>query len=219
MHPRYRMTIETGCSSAMAGVHEACLSLQAGDCEAAIIAGTSLIFSPTLQSHVQDAGAISTSGICRTFDAAADGYGRGEALNAILIKRLDDAIADRDCIRAVIRASAINNDGRTSHISAPSVEGQEQLIRKTYAKARIEDVDRTGFFECHGTGTVAGDTTETAAVARVFRRGMYLGSIKPNFGHSEGASGITSLIKVALALEKKIIPPNVHFCTPNPKSK
>ncbi|PLB37997.1 ketoacyl-synt-domain-containing protein [Aspergillus candidus] len=211
------MTIETGCSSAMAGVHEACLSLQAGDCEAAIVAGTSLIISPTLQSHVQDAGAISTSGICRTFDAAADGYGRGEALNAILIKRLDDAIADRDCIRAVIRASAINNDGRTPHISAPSVEGQEQLIRKTYAKAGIEDVDRTAFFECHGTGTVAGDTTEAAAVARVFRRGMYLGSIKPNFGHSEGASGITSIIKVALALENKIIPPNVHFCTPNPK--
>ncbi|KAJ5808325.1 hypothetical protein N7474_009594 [Penicillium riverlandense] len=157
------------------------------------------------------------SGLCKTFDSTAEGYGRGEAINAVYIKRLDHALRDGDPVRAIIRATAINCDGRTPSISAPRVEAQESLILRTYKKAGISDLSETGFFECHGTGTSAGDIAETSAVARAFNnKGVYIGSVKPNVGHSEGASGLTSLIKATLALEKSTIPPNAHFSNPNP---
>ncbi|KAL2843596.1 acyl transferase domain-containing protein [Aspergillus pseudodeflectus] len=164
-------------------------------------------------------GVLSTSGLCKTFDTTADGFGRGEAVNALFIKRLDDAIRDGDVVRAVIRATSVNNDGRTALLTTPSADAQEELIRAAYAKAGIEDIERTAYFECHGTGTQAGDTTETTAVTRVFSEGIHLGSTKakPNFGHSEGASGITSMIKAVISLENKILLPHIHMNEPNPK--
>jgi acyl transferase domain-containing protein len=164
-------------------------------------------------------GVLSPDGRCKTFDAAADGYARGEAINAVYIKKLSDAIRDRDPIRAVIRATASNADGKTSSMSVPSLESHEAMIRDAYNAAGIKDHSRTAFVECHGTGTAVGDPLEVGAVANVFggQKGVYIGSIKPNVGHSEGASGLTSVIKAVLALERKIIPPNINFCTPNPK--
>lgn len=164
-------------------------------------------------------GILSPEGICRSFDAAAGGYGRGEGINAVFIKTLADAIRDGDPIRGVIRATATNCDGKTAGMALPSPEAHEAMIRRAYRVAGIEDISQTGFVECHATGTAVGDPLEAQAIARVFGnpRGIYVGSIKPNVGHGEGASGISSLITAALALEKKVIPPNIFFETPNPK--
>ncbi|GAB1201523.1 hypothetical protein APSETT445_000098 [Aspergillus pseudonomiae] len=172
------------------------------------------------------------SGVCRTFDAAADGYGRGEAINAIYLKRLSDAIRDNDPVRAVIRSTASNCDGKSSTFSTPSPESQMALIRAAYQRGKIDAIADTGLFECHGTGTIAGDKAEAAALAGVLgAKGGTMGAtfmsdhlytesdldkVKPNFGHSEGASGITSMIKAVLSLEHNIIPPTALFETPNP---
>ncbi|PHH63652.1 hypothetical protein CDD81_5633 [Ophiocordyceps australis] len=162
-------------------------------------------------------GILSFDGSCKTFDAAVDGYARSEAVNAIFIKRLDDAIRDRDPIRAVIRATASNSNGKTQSLMKPSSSGQEQVIRKAYEIAGIGDLSRTAYVECHGTGTVTGDDKEGNAVARVFgQHGVYIGSVKSNVGHTEGASGITGVIKAVLALEHRAIPPDLHFSQPNP---
>jgi acyl transferase domain-containing protein len=212
------MTIRTGCSSALVGLHEACQALYNGDCSSAIIAGTNLIITPTMTIAMTEQGVLSPTGSCKTFDAAADGYARGEAINAIYIKRLDDAIQDGDPIRAVIRSTATNCDGKTPGIAYPSSESHEAMIRRAYRAAQIDEIGDTVYFECHGTGTAVGDPLETAAIANVLDgRSTYIGSVKPNVGHSEGASGITSLIKAVLALEHETIPPNINFSKPNPK--
>ncbi|KAK9851186.1 ketoacyl-synt-domain-containing protein [Penicillium brevicompactum] len=210
------MTLATGCSASMVGLHEACQAVLAGDCESAVVAGTNLILTPTMTTTMSDNLVLSPTGICRTFDAGADGYGRGEGVNAVYVKRLADAVRDGDPIRAVIRATATNCDGRTPGITTPGSATQMQLIQKAYQRAQIQDITNTGFFECHGTGTVAGDTAETSVVAEIFRdTGVLIGSVKPNVGHSEGASGITSIIKTVLALENGTIPPNIFFESPN----
>ncbi|KAK1148125.1 Type I Iterative Polyketide synthase (PKS) [Aspergillus melleus] len=214
------VTLRTGCSSSMVGLHDACQALYTGDCSSALVAGTNLIMGPTMTTTMSENMVVSTSGRCKTFDAAADGYGRGEAVNVIYIKPLHDALQQGDPIRAIIRSTAVNCDGRTPSITTPGAKAQEQLIRHAYKKARIDgdEVCKTAFFECHGTGTLVGDTAETSVVANIFGRdGIYIGAVKPNVGHSEGASGITSIIKCVLALEHNLIPPNVHFRTPNPK--
>ena len=171
------MTVETGCSSSLVALNQACQALQMGDCSTAIVAGTNLIFSPTIGLHGAGLSVFSPSGISRTFDASADGYGRGEAVNAILIKRLDDAMRDGDPIRAVIRSTMVNCDGRTPGITTPSADAQERLIRDAYRKAFINDISQTAFVECHGTGTLAGDPIECAAIAKVFPEGVYIGSV------------------------------------------
>ncbi|KAJ5918606.1 Fum1p [Penicillium verhagenii] len=211
------MTLQTGCSSSLVGLHEACQAIYSGECSSAIVGGTNLIFSPTMTTTMSDNMVLSPSGMCRTFDEKADGYGRGEAINAIYIKPLRDAIKNKDPVRGVIRATSTNCDGHTPSITTPGSISQERLIRKAYAKAKIADITQTAFFECHGTGTIAGDTAETSVVAKIFEeKGTIVGSVKPNVGHSEGASGVTSVIKAALALENKQIPPNIFFDSPNP---
>ncbi|KAL3457754.1 ketoacyl-synt-domain-containing protein [Aspergillus heterothallicus] len=212
------MTLATGCSSSLVGLHEACRAILAGDCPSAIVAGTNLILSPTMTTTMSDNMVLSPSGVCRTFDAEADGYGRAEGVNALYVKRLSDAIRDNDPIRAIIRSTASNCDGKTPGITTPGSATQKALVQKAYQLAKITDVTETGFFECHGTGTVMGDTAETSVVADLFSKaGVVIGSVKPNLGHSEGASGITSVIKTVLALERKLIPPNIFFQSPNPK--
>ncbi|KAK2601916.1 hypothetical protein QQS21_004507 [Conoideocrella luteorostrata] len=212
------MTLRTACSSSLSALHIACQSLQNGDCTTAIVAGSSIIIDPTMTMDMSEAGVLSHTGSCKTFDAAADGFARGEAVNAILLKPLDDALRDGDPIRAVIRSTAVNSDGRTSHIGSPSSESQITLIRRAYERAGIEDFSQTPFIECHGTGTIRGDPIEAEAVATVFgEHGAYIGSVKPNVGHSEGAAALTSIIKAVLSLENETIPPNINFTTPNPK--
>ncbi|KAK5997537.1 Highly reducing polyketide synthase gloL [Cladobotryum mycophilum] len=214
------LTIRTACSAAMTGLHLACQALQNGECPAAIVAGSSLILGPSMTQDMTAQGVLSPDGTCKTFDAAADGFARAEGFNAILIKPLEDAIRDNDPIRAVIRSTSANSDGRLSSIGAPSAEAQVQMIQHAYSIAGIDDLSQTAFVECHGTGTMVGDPIEATAVGEAFgdaARTVYIGSVKPNLGHTEGASGLTSVIKAVLALENEIIPPNINFSTPNPK--
>ncbi|RDA85038.1 hypothetical protein CP532_4577 [Ophiocordyceps camponoti-leonardi (nom. inval.)] len=212
------MTIRTACSASMSALHLACLAIRNGDCESAIVAGCSIIIEPSMTLVMSEQQVLSPTGSCKTFDAAADGFARGEAINAILIKPLDAAIKAGDPIRAVIRATAANSDGRISSMGCPSAEAQEVMIRNAYKAAGIDDISLTPFIECHGTGTPVGDPIEVAALAGAFgRRGAFIGSVKPNVGHGEGASGITSIIKAALSLENSTIPPNINFFTPSPR--
>lgn len=172
------MTFETGCSSSLVGFHEACQALQSGDCSSAIVAGTNLILSPTMTTTMSDNMVLAPDGICKTFDAAANGYGRGEAINAVYVKLLDDALADGDPIRAVIRSTTSNCDGKTPGITTPGSETQKQLILKAYERAGITNITDTAFFECHGTGTIVGDKAETSVVADLFQdTGTYIGAV------------------------------------------
>ncbi|KAJ2982753.1 hypothetical protein NQ176_g1174 [Zarea fungicola] len=192
------MTIRTGCSAAMIGLHEACLSIGAGQCDAALVAGTNLIMAPGLFTSMSDNGVLSPDGSCKTFDATANGYARGEAVNMLYVKRLSSALRDGNPIRAVIRGTSSNADGQTPSFATPSSEAQERMIRKAYESAGIADISKTAFVECHGTGTATGDPIETTAVARIFGDdGIYIGSVKPN--------------------KTRLSPPNIKFTRPNPK--
>lgn len=214
------MTVRTACSSSLTGLHEACMALGRGECEAAVVGGTSIITSPRMTVALTDQGVLSPTGSCKTFDANADGYARGEGVSAIYVKRLSDAVRDGDTIRAVIRSTAANSDGKTPGMTMPNTYGHEAVIRKAYESAGIIDFSQTAMIECHGTGTKVGDPIETKAVGRIFGAdGVYIGSVKPNLGHSEGNSGLSSVLKMVMALEKKTIPPQINFNTPNPNSK
>ncbi|RDA88606.1 hypothetical protein CP532_5867 [Ophiocordyceps camponoti-leonardi (nom. inval.)] len=212
------MTIRTACSSSLICLHEACQALYNGECSSAIVGGTNIMLGPSMTMFMSEQGVLSSTGSSLSFDAKADGYARGEAVNAVFIKLLDHAIRDGDPVRAVIRSTSANCDGKTLGMMVPNPESQAKMIRRAYKLAGINDVCQTAFVECHGTGTQVGDTMEGICVANVFGdRGVYIGSVKPNLGHSEGASGITSIIKATLALEHEIIPPNIKFSEPNPK--
>ncbi|KAI3321506.1 acyl transferase domain-containing protein [Xylariaceae sp. AK1471] len=197
----------------------ACTAIVSGECKSAIVGGSSLIMTPSMSAKMDGMGVLSLDGSCKTFSADANGYVRAEAINAVYIKPLADALRDRTPVRAVLRATAVNHNGKSAGIASPNTEAQRALIKHTYKLAGIADADvcQTGFFECHGTGIVAGDTAETKAIAQVFSgAGVYIGSIKANVGHSGGPSGLTSLIKGVLALENEVIPPQIKFTTPNP---
>ena len=165
---------------------------------------------------------LSPDSLCYSFDHRANGYSRGEGFGVIVLKPLSQALANNDTIRAVIRASSSNKDGRTPGITQPSGDAQELLIQETYEKAGL-DLGATRFFEAHGTGTQIGDTTEAAAIHSVFGKyrspeePLIVGAVKSNVGHLEGASGLASIIKAVLALEKGVIPPNTNFEKPNPR--
>jgi acyl transferase domain-containing protein/phospholipid N-methyltransferase len=212
------MTLRTACSSALVGLNEARLALERGDCESAIVGASSIILAPGSTAGMAQFNALSPEGSCKSFSADADGYARAEAVSAIFIKPLDAAIRDGNPIRAVIRSTATNFDGKTAGIAHPSTDAQEALLKKAYREAGITDFSKTALVECHGTGTPVGDPVEALAVARVFGDdGVYIGSVKPNLGHGEGASGLTSLIKAVLALQHRTIPPNIKFNSPNPQ--
>ncbi|KAL4863553.1 hypothetical protein BDV12DRAFT_206394 [Aspergillus spectabilis] len=213
------MTIRTACSSSLMALHSACQAVYVGECSSAVVGGCNLILSPRMTVTMSEHRVISPTGNCRSFDAHADGYARGEAVNAIHIKRLSSALRDGDPIRAVIRSVCINSDGQRSPLFIPSPESHELLIRRSHQLAGITDLSQTAMIECHGTGTMVGDTLEGRAVDNVFGElgGILIGSVKPNIGHSEGASGLSSVIKMVLALENRTIPPNINFTTPNPR--
>ena len=147
------MTIRTACSSSLTGLHEACQALYNGDCTSAVIGGTNIIMTPRMTIAMTEQGVISPTGSCKSFDAGADGYARGEAVSALYIKKLSDAINDGDPIRAVIRSTCVNNDGKTVGLTSPSTEAHEALIRRGHELAGIKDLSKTAMIECHGTGT------------------------------------------------------------------
>ncbi|KAI1488819.1 hypothetical protein F5X96DRAFT_684632 [Biscogniauxia mediterranea] len=211
------MTIRTGCSASLVGLNEACMALARGDCKSAIVAGVNIIIAPNLSVTMSETGVIARDASCKSFSANADGYGRGEAVVSFFIKPLDDAIRDGNPIRAVLAGSAANHDGRTNGLTLPSDIAQEALIRRAYEVGGITDLSKTAFVECHGTGTKRGDPIETNAIANAFgAKGVHIGSVKANLGHSEGASGMTSLMKAVLALEHRQIPPNIKALPLNP---
>lgn len=165
---------------------------------------------------------LSPDGLSYSFDDRANGYGRGEGVAAIIVKRLQDAVKDGDPIRAIIRETGLNQDGKTTTITSPRQLAQQELIQMCYQKAGL-DPHETTFIEAHGTGTATGDPIEADAIAAVFCKNrtsenkMLMGSVKSNIGHTEATSGLASIIKIVLAFEKNAIPPNVHFQEGNPK--
>lgn len=219
------MTIDTACSGTLIGLDLAIRYLQTREISSAIVAGANLYCSPEhVMDHYMGAnGAASLSGKCHTFDEKADGYIKAEAVNMIYLKRLDDAIRDRDPIRAIIRGTATNSDGWTAGIASPNPKAQSAAIRQAYRNAGITDLSQTSYVEFHGTGTRAGDSLEADGVASVFtphqspERPLRVGSVKSNIGHSEPAAGLSGLLKAILSLEKGIIPGNPTFIDPSPK--
>ena len=173
-------------------------------------------------SGLTDLNFLSPDSKCYSFDHRANGYSRGEGIGVVVIKPLSKALQDNDTIRAVIRATGSNQDGRTPGITQPSSKAQERLIRETYDAAGL-DLSATRYFEAHGTGTAIGDPLEAGAIHSTFSESrtqdepLYVGALKANIGHLEGASGIAGIIKTILVLEKGVIPPNIWFERPNPK--
>ncbi|OGM47171.1 polyketide synthase [Aspergillus bombycis] len=211
------MTLRVGCSGSGLGIHLACQSIQLGECTSAIVAGANIILSPETTMLMADGGAISPDASSKTFDASANGYVRADGVNCLYIKRLDEAIRDGNPIRAVIRGTSTNAGGKSTALTAPNIEAEEALINAAYRNAGV-DPARTAMVECHGTGTAMGDAIEADAVARVFGdRGIYIGAVKPNLGHSEGASAISSILKAIVELEHRTILPNIKFNTPSPR--
>ncbi|MEH1884106.1 type I polyketide synthase [Nostoc sp.] len=215
------VNVQTACSTGLAVVHLACQSLLSGESDMAL-AGAASVNSPQKIGYLyQEGSIISPDGHCRAFDAQANGTIFGSGIGVVLLKRLQDALADNDNIYAVIKGSAINNDGGTKlGFAAPGGEGQTSVAAEALAFAGVE-ADTIGFVEAHGTGTRLGDPIEVDALARAYsaaEKGQCaLGSVKTNIGHIQIASGIVGLIKAALALKHQIIPPTLHFNTPNPQ--
>jgi acyl transferase domain-containing protein/acyl carrier protein len=215
------LAIDTACSSSLVAVHLACRSLRSGECTLALAGGVNLILSPAIAINFTKAGAMAPDGRCKSFDARADGYVRSEGAGIVVLKPLSTALADGDPIYAVIRGSAGNQDGRSNGIMAPNPLAQEAVLREAYRQAEIAP-GQVQYVEAHGTGTFLGDPIEAQALGTVLAvdrspgRKCSIGSVKTNLGHLEAAAGIAGLIKVALALRHREIPPSLHFANPNP---
>src|SRR6266550_1964257 len=212
-------TVDTACSSSLVALNEACEGLREGRIASAIVGGVNLLLTPYPFLGFCRASMLSRRGRCFAFDERADGYVRGEGGGVVLLKPLAQALADGDPIRAVIRGTGVNSDGRTIGLSMPSDAAQAALIQSVCARAGMVP-DDLAFFEMHGTGTPAGDPIEAAAVGRALgqarREPLPIGSVKTNIGHLEPASGMAGLIKAALALDHGFVPPTLHCETPNP---
>src|SRR5579872_5522125 len=215
------IALDTACSSSLVAVHQACCSLRSGESTLALAGGVNLILSPAITINFSKAGAMAPDGRCKTFDSRANGYVRSEGAGIVILKPLTQALADRDPIYAVIRGSAVNQDGRSNGLMAPNPRAQEAVLREAYRRAAVSPGD-VQYVEAHGTGTLLGDPIEAKALGAVLalnrspRRPCLLGSVKTNLGHLEAAAGIAGLIKVALALHHREIPPSLNFEQPNP---
>lgn len=214
--------VDTTCSSSLVAIHLAAQSLQAGDCDVAIAGGVNLILGPEETIGVARLQAMSPSGVCRPFDAQADGYIRGEGGGVIVMKRLDDALAHGERIDAVLAGSALNSDGASNGLTAPNGAAQEAVIRRALARAGVA-AEAVSYVEAHGTGTSLGDPIELAALRNVYTRGVkrgkpiLVGSVKSQVGHLEGAAGMAGFIKAMLILRHRHVPAQVNFETPNPR--
>jgi acyl transferase domain-containing protein/acyl-CoA synthetase (AMP-forming)/AMP-acid ligase II/acyl carrier protein len=215
------VAVDTACSSSLVAVHLACQSLRLGESEVAIAGGVNLVLSPEWSAIFTDAQMLAPDGRCKTFDASADGYVRGEGCGVVLLKPLAAAREDGDRVLAVIRGSAVNQDGRSHGLTAPNGPSQQDVVRRAVAQARLRP-EQVSYVEAHGTGTALGDPIElealTAALgsARTAAAPLRVGSVKTNIGHLEAAAGIAGLLKVVLAMQHRVIPPHLHFRTPNP---
>jgi phthiocerol/phenolphthiocerol synthesis type-I polyketide synthase B len=215
------VTVDTACSSSLVALHLACQSLRMQDSDVAIAGGVNLLLSPAVFRGFDQSGALSATGSCHAFDADADGFVRGEGCGVVVLKRLSDALRDRDRLLAVVRGSAVNQDGRSNGLLAPNPAAQMAVLRSAYANAGVasHEVD---YVETHGTGTLLGDPIEARALGKVLGRGrpeqspLLIGAVKTNLGHLEAAAGMAGFIKAVLAVHRGTIPKNLHFQTPNP---
>ncbi|KAI0186121.1 lovastatin nonaketide synthase, partial [Xylaria flabelliformis] len=206
------MNLDSACSSSLVALHLACQDLRAGNADMALVGGANLVYHPNFMKTMSDFNFLSPDSHCWSFDERANGYARGEGIAVIVVKRLSDALRDNNTIRAIIRNTGSNQDGKTPGITQPSGDAQVDLIKNTYRKGNI-DMGPTRFFQAHATGTAVGDPIEGNAIGRAFKdhRGendpLHVGAIKANIGHLEGCSGLAGVIITILALEKGIIPP------------
>ncbi|KAM5469274.1 Type I Iterative PKS [Microsporum audouinii] len=217
------MTIDTGCSTTLVALHQAVENLRSRGSDMSIVSGANVLLNPDNFKSLGSFGFLSPNGKCFAFDERANGYGHGEGVATVIIKRLEDALMANDPIRAIIRESVLNQDGKTETLTSPSQKAQEALMRACYAKAGLEPF-HTQYFEAHGTGTATGDPIEVGAIASVFQShrrnetdALRIGSIKSNIGHTEATSGLASVIKVVLAMENGMLPPSINFEKPNPQ--
>jgi amino acid adenylation domain-containing protein len=215
------LAVDTACSSSLVALHLAVRSLRAGECETAIVGGANLLLAPEVTVAFSQAGFMSPAGRCHAFDARADGYVRGEGAGAVVLKPLSRALADGDPVYATVLGSAVNQDGRSNGITAPNGDAQEAVLREAYAAAGV-DPAAVDYVEAHGTGTPLGDPIEARALGAVVGAGRpaerpcRIGSAKTNVGHLEAAAGIAGVIKTAMALRHRRLPPSLHFASPNP---
>jgi amino acid adenylation domain-containing protein/FkbM family methyltransferase len=217
------LSVQTACSTSLVAVHLACRALLHGECDLALAGGVSVRVPEQAGYLYEEGGIASPDGHTRSFDARAAGTVRSSGAGAVVLRRLEDALADGDTIHAVILGSALNNDGsRKVGFTAPAVEGQARVIRKAHLAAGV-DPETIGYVEAHGTGTALGDPVEVAGLTEAFRAGgarksgyCALGSVKSNLGHTDAAAGIAGLLKTVLALKHGRIPPSLHFESPNP---
>ncbi|KAE8374944.1 putative polyketide synthase [Aspergillus bertholletiae] len=216
------MNLDSACSSSLVALHLACQELRAGTSSMALVGGANLVYHPNFMKAMAGFNFLSPDSRCWSFDSRANGYSRGEGSAMIVVKRLSDALRDGNTIRAVIRNTGSNQDGRTPGITQPSLQSQVELIEHTYSQANL-DMGPTRFFEAHGTGTPVGDPVEANAIGQAFRHcrtlddPLYIGAVKANIGHLEGASGLAGLIKALLVLENGTIPPIAGFESLNPQ--
>ncbi|MGW4717165.1 SDR family NAD(P)-dependent oxidoreductase [Nocardia sp. NPDC004260] len=215
------LTVDTACSSSLVATHLAVQAIANGECEIALVGGANAMLQPETFISMCKGRFLAVDGRCKTFDAAADGYGRAEGAGAVLLKPLDIAQRDNDRVYAVIRATGVNQDGRTMAIPVPNPVAQEQLARQVRDDAGVA-AHEVNYLEAHGTGTAVGDPIELSALGAVYGavdgRGepVPVGSVKNNFGHTEAAAGVASLIKAALTLHHRTVAPQFELITPNP---
>ena len=215
------LSVDTACSSSLVAVHLACESLRKGECDTALAGGVNAILTPEVNVSLSKARMLAPDGHCKTFDASADGYGRGEGCGMVALKRLSDAQRDGDNVIAVIRGTAVNHDGRSSGLTVPNAAAQEALLEQCLAAARLSPAE-IDYVEAHGTGTPLGDPIEVQTLGAVLGRNrdashpLLIGTVKTNIGHLESAAGVAGLIKTALALHHGEIPASLHFKQPNP---
>jgi acyl transferase domain-containing protein/acyl carrier protein len=215
------LAVDTACSSSLVAVHLACRSLRAGECRVALAAGVNLILAPHVTVLLSRGRMMAPDGRCKAFDARADGFVRAEGCGVVVLKRLADALADGDPVLAVIRGTALNQDGRSNGLTAPNGPSQEAVLREALADAGLAAAD-VGYVEAHGTGTSLGDPIELQALGAALGAGrpadrpLLVGSVKTNLGHLEAAAGVAGLIKTVLALQHGEIPASLHFERPNP---
>jgi acyl transferase domain-containing protein/NADPH:quinone reductase-like Zn-dependent oxidoreductase/thioesterase domain-containing protein/NADP-dependent 3-hydroxy acid dehydrogenase YdfG/acyl carrier protein len=216
------MAVDTACSSALVAIDRAVNSLHSEQCRMAVAGGVNLLLAPETFVAYSAATLLSPDGHCKAFDAAANGFVRSEGAGVVVLKRLSDAERDGDNILAVLQATGLNQDGRTDGIAFPSAGAQRALLEQVYGQAGIDPAE-VAYVEAHGTGTAAGDPVEAGSVGGFFAEHLpagerlLLGSLKTNFGHLEAASGVASVIKVIQSVRHRMVPPNLHFNTPNPK--
>ncbi|MGE8005867.1 type I polyketide synthase [Lysinibacillus sp. NPDC093216] len=215
------MVLDTACSSSLTALHVACKALEAGEVDTAVVAAANLMISPAVHVCFSKLEAISVDGRSKSFDASANGYGRGEGAGVIILKRLKDAEKNDDNILGVVRGTAVNQDGKSNGLTAPNGLAQEKVIKKALNDARLNESD-IDYIEMHGTGTKLGDPIEVKAVVETYGKNrtkenpLKIGSVKSNIGHLEAAAGMASIIKVLLSFKNDVIPGNLYFENPNP---